>query len=40
MTWKFIWQVLFCMSLVMFLLIFFKFTIDGFKDIKKYFVND
>ena len=32
--WKLIWQVLFIFTMIMFLIMFIKFTISGFKDIK------
>ena len=35
MTWKFFWQLLFIFSIIMFVVMFFKFTISGYRDIKK-----
>jgi len=35
MMWKFLWQALFCFSIIMFVIMFLKFTKDGFKDLKK-----
>ena len=35
MSWKLIWQILFIFTIIMFIVIFIKFTISGFKDIKE-----
>ena len=33
--WKLIWQILFIFSIIMFVIMFLKFTVSGFKDIKE-----
>ena len=33
--WKLIWQILFIFSITMFVIMFLKFTVSGFKDIKE-----
>tara|TARA_B100000953_G_C17896012_1_gene382785 strand:+ start:267 stop:395 length:129 start_codon:yes stop_codon:yes gene_type:complete len=40
MIWKFLWQILFFFTMIMFVIMFLKFTKEGFKDLKKYFKND
>jgi len=35
MMWKILWQGLFCFSIIMFVLMFLKFTKEGFKDLNK-----
>ena len=40
MIWKFLWQILFFFSMIMFVIMFLKFTKQGFEDLKKYFKND
>ena len=35
MIWKFLWQILFCFSIIMFVFMFLKFAKDGFEDLKK-----
>tara|TARA_B100000953_G_C17817192_1_gene357311 strand:- start:228 stop:353 length:126 start_codon:yes stop_codon:yes gene_type:complete len=34
-TWKIFWQLLFIFSIIMFVVMFLKFTISGYKDIKE-----
>ena len=33
-TWKIFWQIVFIFSIIMFVIMFLKFTIDGYRDIK------
>ncbi|SVC30793.1 uncharacterized protein METZ01_LOCUS283647 [marine metagenome] len=33
--WKLIWQILFVFSIIMFVIMFLKFTVSGYKDIKE-----
>jgi|TARA_B110000263_G_scaffold25553_1_gene19571 hypothetical protein len=40
MIWKFLWQILFFFSMIMFVIMFLKFTKQGYKDLKKIFQND
>jgi len=35
MSWKFFWQAIFIFSIVMFIVMFIKFTLAGYKDIKE-----
>ncbi len=39
-TWKFSWQVLFIVTIILFVLMFIRFTYGGFKDLKKILVNN
>ena len=35
MTWKIVWQFIFIVGIIIFILMFFVFAIKGFKDIKE-----
>ena len=39
-SWKFFWQILFIFSIIMFIVMFFKFSVSGYKDIKKMLENE
>ncbi len=39
-SWKFFWQILFVFSIIMFIVMFFKFSVSGYKDIKKMLKNE
>lgn len=34
MSWKFMWQLLFIIGFLFFIIMFFKFTLSGFKELK------
>tara|TARA_Y100000590_G_C15601848_1_gene970390 strand:- start:930 stop:1058 length:129 start_codon:yes stop_codon:yes gene_type:complete len=40
MIWKYFWQFIFFFSLIMFVIMFLKFTREGYRDLKKIFRND
>ncbi len=40
MIWKYFWQFIFFFSLIMFVIMFVKFTREGYKDLKNFFIND
>ena len=35
LSWKLIWQCLFIFTIIMFIIMFLKFTVSGYRDIKK-----
>ena len=39
-SWKIIWQIVFILSMIMFIFLFIKFTYSGYKDIKELLNND
>ena len=39
-TWKLVWQILFILTINLFVLMFFKFTYGGFKDLKNLLINN
>jgi len=40
MTWKLVWQLVLITTFILFLIMFFKFTLMGFKDLKKILTKD
>ena len=40
MSWKLLWEFVLLITIVIFILMLIKFTVNGFKDLKEMFKND